>query len=83
MKPTRKLWLNRVFLGEEEYNSLPQTPAENIGCHEDFFRPYDDVNCSENTPPSILKHEGFEFKAFLTTQLNVAKEGWSPKKAPK
>lgn len=37
VKPTRKLWLGRVFLEEKENNSLLQTLAENIGCRKDYF----------------------------------------------
>lgn len=46
------------------------------------LRSYDDVNCSENTPSSTLKNEGFDSKVFLTTELNSAGK-WPSKKAPK
>lgn len=50
---------------------------------KNVLRSYDDVNCSENTPFSTLKNEGFDFKVFLTTELNSAEGKWPSKKAPK
>lgn len=62
VKSMRKLWLDPLQEGKEN-NSFLQALAENIGCHQDFFRPYN-VNCRENTPLPFSSMKAINAEAF-------------------